>query len=347
MPGNSSTGFFTQILNLYVLTLTVSHPHQNVLLEHHRNQKTTCDHLLTLYLIILNVHSIFEKSTTVKSWSKYILCAQIPVKFIKMVADQIASPLTRILSNCKSKQLFPCYVSALSLNVIQCYSITTCALRLFLSIFELLVLRQMCDYFTNTTTGVLNPSVPIAGVTTTTIWISMVASARVVRQSTIPYIGEVTIAVLAHFSKTFDTVSYPTVLSKLRKQSFSKDYLRWVTSYLTGRQQFVQLDDVMSNTTNVSFGVPHGSILGLVLFILHVKDLSETFDPIIACHQYADDTSHYSQCKPADITSCQENLQSNLDKLSFGQVQIPSSSTRRNQNYAFLYYTTFSYPSTR
>ena len=128
--------------------------------------------------------------------------------------------------------------------------------------------------------------------------------------------GEVTIAVLADFSKAFDTVSYSTILRKLHRQGFSKDYLKWVTSYLTGRRQFVQIDDAVSSTTDVCFGVPQGSILGPVLFNLYVNDLSDNLDPTISSHQYADDTSLYSHCKPADINSCENNIQSNLDDLS-------------------------------
>ena len=90
--------------------------------------------------------------------------------------------------------------------------------------------------------------------------------------------GEVTIAVLADFSKAFDTVSYSTILGKLHSQCFSKEYFKWVTSYLTGRRQFVQIDDAVSNTTNVCFGVPQGSILGPVLFNLYVNNLSENLD---------------------------------------------------------------------
>ena len=78
--------------------------------------------------------------------------------------------------------------------------------------------------------------------------------------------GEATIAVLADFSKAFDTVSYPTILRERHGQGFSKDYLKWVTSYLTGRRQFVQIDDAMSSTNDVSFGVPQISILGPVFF---------------------------------------------------------------------------------
>jgi hypothetical protein len=65
--------------------------------------------------------------------------------------------------------------------------------------------------------------------------------------------GEVTIAVLADFSKAFDTESYSTIIRKLYSQCFSKEYLKWVTSYLTGRRQFVQIDDAVANTTNVCF----------------------------------------------------------------------------------------------
>lgn len=55
-------------------------------------------------------------------------------------------------------------------------------------------------------------------------------------------------AILADFSKAFDTVAYETVLKKMHKVGFSKSYLKWVTSYLTERKQFVQIDDKLSST---------------------------------------------------------------------------------------------------
>ena len=90
----------------------------------------------------------------------------------------------------------------------------------------------MSDYVTNTTTGVLKKSVSAyrRDHNTTTVMIAMRDDIQRAMQR-----GEVTIAVLADFSKAFDTVSYPTVLRKLHSQGFSKNYLRWVTSYLTER----------------------------------------------------------------------------------------------------------------
>ena len=82
---------------------------------------------------------------------------------------------------------------------------------------------------------------------------------------------EVTIAVLADYSKAFDTVAYETVLRKLHGLGFSKVYLRWTVSYLTGRKQFVQMDGKTSRQIEVTFGVLQGSILGPVLFNLYVN----------------------------------------------------------------------------
>ena len=103
---------------------------------------------------------------------------------------------------------------------------------------------------------------------------------------------------------------------KTSPQGFSKNYLKWVTSYLTGRRQFVRINDAVFSTTDVCFGVPQGSILGPVLFNLYVNDLSDNLDLTISSHQYADDTFLYSHCKPADINSSINNIQSNLDDLS-------------------------------
>jgi len=122
--------------------------------------------------------------------------------------------------------------------------------------------------------------------------------------------GEVTMAVLADYSKAFDTVAYETVLKKMLSIGFSKDYLRWLISYLTGRQQFVQIDDNVSDYVNVRFGVPQGSILGPVLFNIYVNLDS------IKSYQYADDTTIYIHEKPANLKAGEEKLQKALDSLA-------------------------------
>ena len=127
--------------------------------------------------------------------------------------------------------------------------------------------------------------------------------------------GEVTIAVMADFSKAFDTVAYHSVLNKLHCEGFTKSSLRWITSYLTDRQQYVQIDDCTSTTLPVMFGVPQGSILGPVLFNLYVNDLSGVLPQSVDCHQYADDTTLLSHCKPACLHVGEANIQLALDAV--------------------------------
>ena len=73
---------------------------------------------------------------------------------------------------------------------------------------------------------------------------------------------EVTLMVLADFSKEFDTVCFKTVITKLHHLGFSKNVLEWLANYLCGRRQYVQIDDRKSSPVFSEFGIPQGSILG-------------------------------------------------------------------------------------
>ena len=114
--------------------------------------------------------------------------------------------------------------------------------------------------------------------------------------------GEITLSVMADFSKAFDTVDFETLIKKLHQLNFSKSSLLILSSYLSNRQQFVQINDKESNKLTVLNGVPQGSILGPVLFNIYVHDLSANTDA--ECIQYADDTSLYRHTKPRELAEC-------------------------------------------
>ena len=121
--------------------------------------------------------------------------------------------------------------------------------------------------------------------------------------------------VLADFSKAFDTVWVKTTLKKFYKLGFSKNYLKWLLSYLSGRTQFVQIDDTKSHYKLSQFGIPQGSILGPMIFNLYVSDLRDNLDLSTSCCQYADDTSLYTHCAVRELESPTYDLNESLTKL--------------------------------
>ena len=122
--------------------------------------------------------------------------------------------------------------------------------------------------------------------------------------------------VLADFSKAFDTVNYKVLITKLSTLGFSKPFLCWLNSYLSDRSHFVQIDDRTSESVNVGFGVPQGSILGPMLVNLYVSDLQDHLPSSIGSFQYADDTTIYSSCPTPELQRCAQELNSTLNTVS-------------------------------
>ena len=98
-------------------------------------------------------------------------------------------------------------------------------------------------------------------------------------------------AIFCDISKAFDRVWHRGLLFKLQSVGISGMLLQWFTDYLHNRKQRVVLPGANSDWTAVNSGVPQGSILGPLLFLLYINDIVENINSSIRL--FADDTSLY------------------------------------------------------
>ena len=113
------------------------------------------------------------------------------------------------------------------------------------------------------------------------------------------------------FAKAFDTVPHKRLTHKLRAYGIRGKILTWIKNFLSHRRQKVVLHNGNSSWENVISGVPQGSILGPILFLLYVNDIPSIVSS--TAKMFADDTKLY--CPVKTIDDCQQ-LQSDLNSLS-------------------------------
>ena len=76
-------------------------------------------------------------------------------------------------------------------------------------------------------------------------------------------------------------------------QHWLTNFMHWMVSYLSRRHEYVQIDDMTSQSLNVQFGMPQGFILGSLIFNIYITDLHLSLAPNTYCIQYADNTTIY------------------------------------------------------
>ena len=108
------------------------------------------------------------------------------------------------------------------------------------------------------------------------------------------------ICLFLDLSKAFDTLDHNILLSKLQYYGLTDTPLKWFSSYLSERQQYVELDGLKSSTAPINTGVPQGSILGPLLFIIYINDINNA-SKIFNASLYADDTSLNTVISAFDI----------------------------------------------
>lgn len=124
--------------------------------------------------------------------------------------------------------------------------------------------------------------------------------------------GFQTDVIYTDFSKAFDRVSHKLLIQKLLYIGFFSNLLKWISSYLTGRTQYVLVNGQKSRLFDVSSGVPQGSHLGPLLFLLFINDVTSVLK-YSNCLMYADDIKIFACVKSFGDAI---NLQHDVDSLN-------------------------------
>ena len=126
--------------------------------------------------------------------------------------------------------------------------------------------------------------------------------------------GTFSCGIFLDLSKAFDSVNHLILLEKLDHYGVRGLTRSWFTSYLSERKQFVSLGNINSEVWNISCGVPQGSVLGPLLFLLYLNDFHKS-SKILEFHLFADD---------ANLFYTNNNLQELEEKVNKELIHVPN-----------------------
>ena len=125
-------------------------------------------------------------------------------------------------------------------------------------------------------------------------------------------------AVLLDFSKAFDKVDHRLLLNKMYNLGISGPLLKWSKSFLSNRLQHVIVDGCKSDANKVLSGVPQGTVLGPLFFLIYINDICQDLSPGTAIRLFADDSLLYREIRTPEDASI---LQRDLDTLQLWETR--------------------------
>jgi hypothetical protein len=262
----------------------------------------------------------------------------LPTNLLKQVVTELAPYLTELFNRSLALDYFPgmykaAYITPLlkkpSLDAADVKSYRPISnLSVLSKLLERLVATQLIDYLKSAQLFPLYQSAYRMNHSTETAVLHVLSEILTAADR-----GDLSALVLLDLSAAFDTVDHNVLLKRLDiSYGVTGCALQWFQSYLCGRTQHVRLGLGKSPIVRLLCGVPQGSVLGPILFVLYTADLVRVIDEHdLHGHLFADDTQVRGSCPPCDVSALQSRISTCLDDVASwmrsNRLQLNTSKT--------------------
>lgn len=336
LSGQSSSSFFSALKSLKIQhSQSVEIPHQlsdvNEVNDHFasvfQNSDSVCSDSIKLYtsqklnpnirfcLKTIDTDTVFKIIQQIKSNAKGI--DGVTVQMIRLCYPAIGQYITHIINCCIESGFFPHqWREALVIplpktsNPVNFSDLRPISLLPAMSkILEKIVCQQIQEYINKNNILPVQQSGFRKGYSTTT------ALAHVTDNIIEAYDnGQATTLTLLDFSKAFDTINHNLLIAKCRYLGFDDVSLNFLNNYLEHRQQRVLIGNNSSKRKPIHSGVPQGSVLGPLLFLIYVSDLPNVVRNC-TIHCFADDTQLFYSFNPTSSDSATVKINEDLERI--------------------------------
>ena len=234
----------------------------------------------------------------------------IPVRYLKSVAEYVTSPMMHITNTSIDQEIFaeqwnisrvcpiPKTDNPTSIKDYRPISV----LSVLSKVYKRVILNQLGSFIETQNLYNINQSGFRKGHPTNMLLLKLRDDIKTEMNR-----SEVALSLLTDYSKAFDTIDHRISLEKLQNMNFAKNTI--ICSYLIERYQNVQIEDKRSTLLPMFFGAPQGSIL----FNLYIAELADRIYSTTI--QYADDTTLYRHCKISNLHEFAVAIQKDVEKL--------------------------------